>query len=263
MCMSTWRGAPTGSCKLLPKRQSACSPSRRLKTCHGRRGQVLLGGAGAFCAQSRALRAAQRMTGRPCHLMPRGVDAELFHPVKRKRDPADRDHSCWASWAGFHREERALLSRCRKELEAMGHKSFRFLIVGHGGERPGCANDCRAQSLPACCKGEELARGLRQHGPVRLPLAHRHVWQRGAGGAGQRRAGDCDSRRRPQDDCPRRRDRADRRGRRLCHGGGRRAGRSGRRMPGGAELCADDELGLLLTVPAFEGTVYRINGLRQ
>jgi glycosyltransferase involved in cell wall biosynthesis len=34
----------------------------------------------------------ERMTGRPCHLMPRGVDAELFHPGKRKRDPEDRDH---------------------------------------------------------------------------------------------------------------------------------------------------------------------------
>jgi phosphatidylinositol alpha 1,6-mannosyltransferase len=27
----------------------------------------------------------ERTTGRPCHLMPRGVDAELFHPAKRKR----------------------------------------------------------------------------------------------------------------------------------------------------------------------------------
>jgi len=33
----------------------------------------------------------KRTTGRPCHLMPRGVDAELFHPSKRKRDPEDRD----------------------------------------------------------------------------------------------------------------------------------------------------------------------------
>ena len=31
----------------------------------------------------------ERSTGRPCFLMPRGVDAELFHPSKRTRDPED------------------------------------------------------------------------------------------------------------------------------------------------------------------------------
>jgi len=33
-----------------------------------------------------------RTTGRTCHLMPRGVDAELFHPAKRRREENDRDH---------------------------------------------------------------------------------------------------------------------------------------------------------------------------
>src|SRR5580693_10079686 len=34
----------------------------------------------------------KRATHRTCRLMPRGVDAELFHPAKRKRDDGDREY---------------------------------------------------------------------------------------------------------------------------------------------------------------------------
>ena len=47
--------------------------------------RVLHHGAGAFCAQHDLCAQLERATGRPCLLMPRGVDAELFNPRKRKR----------------------------------------------------------------------------------------------------------------------------------------------------------------------------------
>jgi len=76
----------------------------------------------------------ERTTGRPCHLMPRGVDAELFAPDKRKREPEDRDHVLGFVGRISVEKNVALLVQIQQELEAMGHKSFRFLIVGHGGD---------------------------------------------------------------------------------------------------------------------------------
>jgi phosphatidylinositol alpha 1,6-mannosyltransferase len=75
----------------------------------------------------------ERTTRRPCRLMPRGVDAELFHPAKRKRAPQDRDRVLGFVGRLSVEKNVALLPRVQEELEAMGYKSFRFLIVGHGG----------------------------------------------------------------------------------------------------------------------------------
>ena len=73
-------------------------------------------------------------TGRPCHLMPRGVDAELFHPAKRKRNPEDRDFVLGFVGRLSVEKNVALLAQVQEELERMGVTNFRFLIVGHGGE---------------------------------------------------------------------------------------------------------------------------------
>ena len=100
----------------------------------------------------------ERSTGRPCHLMPRGVDSELFHPAKRRRDPGDRDQVLGFVGRLSIEKNVALLARVQEELEKMGQRIFRFLIVGHGAEESGCASVCRAPNFPACCSGEELAR---------------------------------------------------------------------------------------------------------
>ena len=75
----------------------------------------------------------KRATQRPCHLMPRGVDAELFHPGKRRCAAEDRDHVLGFVGRLSVEKNVALLKQVQEELEAMGHRSFRFLIVGHGG----------------------------------------------------------------------------------------------------------------------------------
>jgi len=82
-------------------------------------------------AELRAL--LERLTGRPCHLMQRGVDADLFHPDKRKRAAEDRDHLLGFVGRLSIEKNVTLLAQVQQELEAMGHRSFRFLIVGHGG----------------------------------------------------------------------------------------------------------------------------------
>jgi len=100
----------------------------------------------------------EQTTGRTCHLMPRGVDAELFHPAKRLRDPEDRDHVLGFVGRLSIEKNVTLLARVQEELEAMGHKSFRFLIVGHGGEEGWLRERMPRAEITGVLKGEELSR---------------------------------------------------------------------------------------------------------
>ena len=99
----------------------------------------------------------KRTTGRPCHLMPRGVDAELFHPAKRKRGSSDRD--LVLGFVGRLSVEKnvALLARVQEELEAMRHKSFRFLIVGHGGDESWLRERMPRAEFTGVLRGEALS----------------------------------------------------------------------------------------------------------
>jgi glycosyltransferase involved in cell wall biosynthesis len=99
----------------------------------------------------------ERTTGRPCHLMPRGVDAQLFHPDKRKRDP--EDHAFVLGFVGRLSVEKniALLVQVQNELEQKGHTNFRFLIVGHGGEADWLRERLPRAEFPGVLRGEELA----------------------------------------------------------------------------------------------------------
>jgi len=96
----------------------------------------------------------ERTTGRPCHLMPRGVDAELFNPAKRRRNPDDRE--AVLGFVGRLSVEKniALMAAVQQELERMGQTNFRFLIVGHGNEEAWLRE--RAE-FTGVLKGESLA----------------------------------------------------------------------------------------------------------
>jgi glycosyltransferase involved in cell wall biosynthesis len=99
----------------------------------------------------------ERTTGRPCHLMPRGVDSELFQPAKRRRDPNDRDQVLGFVGRLSIEKNVTLLAQVQKELEAMGHKSFRFLIVGHGQESEWLRERLPRAQIPGVLKGEALS----------------------------------------------------------------------------------------------------------
>jgi glycosyltransferase involved in cell wall biosynthesis len=92
--------------------------------------------------------------------MPRGVDAELFHPRKRRRDPQDRDHVLGFVGRLSVEKNVALLAQVQQELEAMGHRSFRFLIVGHGGggEEAWLRERLPRAEFAGVLRGEELAK---------------------------------------------------------------------------------------------------------
>jgi glycosyltransferase involved in cell wall biosynthesis len=99
----------------------------------------------------------ERTTGRPCRLMPRGVDAELFHPAKRRRNPDDR--KAVLGFVGRLSVEKnvTLLARIQQELEAMGQTNFRFLIVGHGNEEAWLRERLPRAEFTGVLKGEALS----------------------------------------------------------------------------------------------------------
>lgn len=99
----------------------------------------------------------ERYTGRTCHLMPRGVDAELFNPAKRRRAPDDGE--VVLGYVGRLSVEKnvALLAHVQRELESLGYTNFHFLIVGHGAEEGWLREHLPRAEFTGVLKGEALA----------------------------------------------------------------------------------------------------------
>jgi glycosyltransferase involved in cell wall biosynthesis len=144
--------------RLLPERQSAATEQKIEK--------VSLAVLAKFYKLARVLFAPnpelcmllQRSTGRSCHLMPRGVNAELFHPAKRQRNPQDR--ALILGFVGRLSVEKnvALLVQVQNELERMGITNFRFLIAGHGDEKNWLRERLPRAEFPGVLRGEELSK---------------------------------------------------------------------------------------------------------
>jgi glycosyltransferase involved in cell wall biosynthesis len=143
--------------RLLPRRQSAAT-GQKIEDLTMAAASIFYSGARVLFAPNPELcRLLERTTGRPCHLMPRGVDAELFHPDKRKRDPEDRDQILGFVGRLSVEKNVALLARVQAELERAGHRSFRFLIVGHGAEEAWLRRRLPRAEFTGVLKGEELS----------------------------------------------------------------------------------------------------------
>ena len=98
-----------------------------------------------------------RQTGRPCHLMQRGVDTEMFTPAKRL-GPGDETQPVLGYVGRLSAEKNVdLLPRVHKELRAMGW-SQRWLIVGQGSEEEMLRRELGKSSLTGVLRGEDLAR---------------------------------------------------------------------------------------------------------
>ena len=97
----------------------------------------------------------ERSTGRPCFLMPRGVDAELFHPAKRTR--ALDDPLRILGFVGRLSVEKniGLLVEIEKNLVQDQEK---FLIVGHGGDEAWLRARLPRAEFAGVLRGEELSR---------------------------------------------------------------------------------------------------------
>jgi len=97
----------------------------------------------------------ERRTGKPCTLMQRGVDTELFAPARRTRG---EDGALVLGYVGRLSIEKnvALLVRVERELTAMG-VAVRLLIVGHGDEEEMLRRELRDANFAGVLRGESLA----------------------------------------------------------------------------------------------------------
>jgi glycosyltransferase involved in cell wall biosynthesis len=115
--------------------------------------------AGVLFAPNEELCAMLRQrTGKPCHLMQRGVDTQLFTPERRRRGA---DCELVLGYVGRLSIEKnvALLVRVERELAAMGVRGVRFNIIGHGDEEAMLRRELRAAHFAGVLRGEALAEG--------------------------------------------------------------------------------------------------------
>jgi phosphatidylinositol alpha 1,6-mannosyltransferase len=99
----------------------------------------------------------QRRTGRPCHLMQRGVDTEMFSPAKRARGAEDTQPVL--GYVGRLSVEKNvdLLPRVDKDLRALGWAP-RWLIIGHGANEAMLRRELGDSAMAGVLRGEELAK---------------------------------------------------------------------------------------------------------
>lgn len=141
----------------LPSRQAKMAAgwieegTLRATTLFYRRAQVLFAPNPDLCAM------LKRRTRKPCHLMQRGIDAQLFCPERRRRDAADG--SCVLGFVGRLSVEKnvRLLAAVQQELEAQGFRDFRFRIVGHGSEDQWLREHLPRAEFTGVLRGEALA----------------------------------------------------------------------------------------------------------
>jgi phosphatidylinositol alpha 1,6-mannosyltransferase len=110
-----------------------------------------------FAPNDELCRMLERTTGRPCYLMQRGVNTELFSPVHRTR--AENDSTVVLGYVGRLSIEKnvALLGRVARELAAMGATGVRFLIVGHGSEEAALRRELAQAEFAGVLRGATLA----------------------------------------------------------------------------------------------------------
>ena len=95
-------------------------------------------------------------TGHPTHLMRRGIDTDLFSPVRRHRT----DDEFVIGYVGRLSSEKdvRVFAELEGRLIAAGLSNYRFLIVGDGDERDWLAANLQRRHLPGVLRGEDLAR---------------------------------------------------------------------------------------------------------
>jgi glycosyltransferase involved in cell wall biosynthesis len=143
--------------RLLPERQSTAT-AKKIEDLTMAAAALFYGSARVLYAPNPAL--CQRLTEateRPCHLMPRGVDAILFNPTKRQR-AADDDEIVLGFVGRLSVEKNvALLADIQKNLDERQRK-IRFCIVGHGNEEPWLREHLHGAEFTGVLRGEALAK---------------------------------------------------------------------------------------------------------
>jgi phosphatidylinositol alpha 1,6-mannosyltransferase len=107
-----------------------------------------------FAPNQELISELERRTGKPCYLMSRGVDTELFHPRRRSRS----DDEFVIGYVGRLTTEKNVrfLADLEKRLLARGCRNLRFSIVGQGVEDSWLRQNLRNADFLGVLKGEPL-----------------------------------------------------------------------------------------------------------
>jgi glycosyltransferase involved in cell wall biosynthesis len=99
----------------------------------------------------------QAATGKPCGLMERGVDLELFNPAHRSRQ---RDGEFRIGYVGRLSTEKKVRSflPLAQAIRAAGHTNVKFVFVGHGSDQEWLREHLPEAEMPGVLRGEALAR---------------------------------------------------------------------------------------------------------
>jgi len=111
-----------------------------------------------FAPNIELCRLLERATGRPCILMPRGVDTQSFSPQHRDRAATDTDFVLGFVGRLSVEKNVALLVTIREQLLEAGFTNFRFLIVGHGAEEAWLRERLPNAEFPGVLRGHHLSR---------------------------------------------------------------------------------------------------------
>lgn len=97
----------------------------------------------------------KRLTNRPAHLMSRGVDTELFTPLKRGRTDAE----FILGYVGRLRPEKnvRLLAEIDQALRKLSIRNYKFVVIGEGCEHSWLQKNVSQIQLTGVLRGEELA----------------------------------------------------------------------------------------------------------
>ena len=126
-----------------------CDLSLRVAARFYRFAQVL------FAPNQELMSLLERLTGKPCHLMSRGVNTELFKPERRTRT----DDQFVIGFVGRLSSEKNIrfFAKLEQGLVARGCSNFRIHIVGQGADAPWLRENLHHAELLGLKQGEELA----------------------------------------------------------------------------------------------------------
>ena len=143
--------------RLLPKRQSAATGQKIEDLAMATAGRFYSLAQVLFAPNPELCALLECTTGRPCHLMPRGVDADLFHPAKRTRGPDDRERVLGFVGRLSIEKNIGLLVKIQEELDRRGVMNIRFLIVGHGRDEAWLRERLPQTEFTGVLRGEKLS----------------------------------------------------------------------------------------------------------
>jgi glycosyltransferase involved in cell wall biosynthesis len=120
-----------------------------------------------FAPNQELISELERLTGKPCYLMSRGVDTELFHPRRRTRS----DEEFVIGYVGRLTTEKNIrfLVDLERGLLARGCHNFRLAIVGQGSEASWLRQHLRHAEFAGVLQGERLAEAYANFDALAFP----------------------------------------------------------------------------------------------